>query len=69
MLKAFTAAAAIAALLTIAVDAQDKKPDGPPPGRGGLSIVNDDPFRAPTSPSRRGRSSSATSTSSPPPDR
>ena len=45
MLKAFTAAATIAALLTIAVHAQDKKPDaGPPPGHGALSVANDDPF-------------------------
>ena len=45
MLKAFTAAATIAALLTIAVHAQDKKPEpGPPPGHGALSVVNDDPF-------------------------
>src|SRR3954471_24579932 len=27
-----------------ASSAQDKKPEGPPPGRGGLSVVNDDPF-------------------------
>jgi imidazolonepropionase-like amidohydrolase len=45
VLKAFTAAAAIASLLAIAVGAQEKKPDAaPPPGHGGLSVANDDPF-------------------------
>ena len=45
MLKAFGASVALAALLCVTIGAQEKKPDaGPPPGRGGLSVANDDPF-------------------------
>lgn len=45
MLKAFTVSVVLAALLCVTIGAQDKKPDtGPPPGRGGLSVANDDPF-------------------------
>jgi imidazolonepropionase-like amidohydrolase len=45
VLKAFGVALVLAAFLSVTIGAQDKKPDaGPPPGRGGLSVPNDDPF-------------------------
>ena len=44
MLKALAASAALAALLCVTIGAQEKKPEGPPPGRGGVSVANDDPF-------------------------
>jgi imidazolonepropionase-like amidohydrolase len=45
VLKVFGTSAVIAAVLCVTIGAQEKKPDaGPPPGRGGLSVVNDDPF-------------------------